>query len=191
MELPDIIEAVGRFMDVAGVAVMVIGAVVSVPMAFRGFQPRKPPAGTEPLSVYRSYRQLLGRSILLGLELLVAADIIRTVAVAPTYESVGVLAIIVLIRTFLSFSSSSKSPAAGPGRSSPTSAVRCFAGGPANPLIGLDPWPTPPNFRPRSSWISGGRMRCSCTGGSLTRRRPRSCLPAWFRTASTAPRGWG
>jgi uncharacterized membrane protein len=56
------------------------------------------------MSVYRSYRQLLGRSILLGLELLVAADIIRTVAVTPTFESVGVLAIIVLIRTFLSFS---------------------------------------------------------------------------------------
>lgn len=48
--------------------------------------------------------QLLGRSILLGLKLLVAAEIIRTVAVTPTFESVGVLAIIVLIRTFLSFS---------------------------------------------------------------------------------------
>ena len=104
MELPEIIEAAGRYMDVAGVAVMVIGAVVSIPMALRGFRPRGRPAGSEPLSVYRSYRQLLGRSILLGLELLVAADIIRTVAVAPTYESVGVLAIIVLIRTFLSFS---------------------------------------------------------------------------------------
>ena len=105
MELPEIIEAAGRYMDVAGVAVMVIGAVVSIPLALRGFQPRQlPDAGSEPLSVYRSYRQLLGRSILLGLELLVAADIIRTVAVAPTYESVGVLAIIVLIRTFLSFS---------------------------------------------------------------------------------------
>jgi uncharacterized membrane protein len=104
MELPQIIEAAGRYMDIAGVAVMVIGAVVSIPLALRGFQPRKLPAGAEPLSVYRSYRQLLGRSILLGLELLVAADIIRTVAVAPTYESVGVLAIIVLIRTFLSFS---------------------------------------------------------------------------------------
>ncbi len=44
------------------------------------------------------------RSILLGLELLVAADIIRTVAVTPTFQSVGVLAIIVVIRTFLSFS---------------------------------------------------------------------------------------
>lgn len=52
---------------------------------------------------YRSYRQRIGRAILLGLEVLVAADIIRTVAVSPTFESVGVLAIIVAIRTFLSF----------------------------------------------------------------------------------------
>jgi len=104
VDFQHIIEAVGRYMDFAGVAVMVIGAVVSIPMALRGYQPRKLPAGSEKLTVYRSYRQLLGRSILLGLELLVAADIIRTVAVTPTYESVGVLAIIVLIRTFLSFS---------------------------------------------------------------------------------------
>jgi uncharacterized membrane protein len=104
MDFQHIIETVGRFMDFAGVAIMVIGALVSIPMALRGFQPRQLPPGSEPLSVYRSYRQLLGRSILLGLELLVAADIIRTVAVTPTFESVGVLAIIVLIRTFLSFS---------------------------------------------------------------------------------------
>jgi uncharacterized membrane protein len=99
-----IIETVGEFVDFAGVAVMVIGALVSIPLALRGHQPRNLPAGAENLSVYRLYRQLLGRSILLGLELLVAADIIRTVAVTPTFESVGVLAIIVLIRTFLSFS---------------------------------------------------------------------------------------
>ncbi|MDQ0679863.1 putative membrane protein [Arthrobacter pascens] len=104
MDFQHIIEAVGRYMDFAGVAVMVIGALVSIPMALRGYQPRKLPEGSKKLTVYRSYRQLLGRSILLGLELLVAADIIRTVAVTPTYESVGVLAIIVLIRTFLSFS---------------------------------------------------------------------------------------
>ncbi|MDI3213629.1 DUF1622 domain-containing protein [Arthrobacter sp. AL12] len=104
MDFHEIIQAAGGYMDLAGVAVMVIGAIVSLPMAMRGFQPRRLPDGAEPLSVYRSYRQLLGRSILLGLELLVAADIIRTVAVTPTFESVGVLAIIVLIRTFLSFS---------------------------------------------------------------------------------------
>lgn len=56
------------------------------------------------LQVYQRLRQQLGRSILLGLELLVAADIIRTVAITPTVESVVVLAGIVLIRTFLSFS---------------------------------------------------------------------------------------
>lgn len=104
VDFQHIIETVGSFMDFAGVTIMVIGALVSIPLALRGFQPRKLPPGAEKLTVYRSYRQLLGRSILLGLELLVAADIIRTVAVTPTFESVGVLAIIVLIRTFLSFS---------------------------------------------------------------------------------------
>lgn len=53
---------------------------------------------------YTIYRQRLGRAILLGLELLVAGDIIRTVAVAPTLENLAVLGVIVLIRTFLSFS---------------------------------------------------------------------------------------
>jgi len=104
MDFQEMIQEIGGFMDIAGVAVMVIGAIVSVPMAMRGYQSRRLPAGAAPLSVYRSYRQLLGRSILLGLELLVAGDIIKTVAVTPTFESVGVLAIIVLIRTFLSFS---------------------------------------------------------------------------------------
>jgi uncharacterized membrane protein len=104
MDFKHIIESAGSLMDFAGVAVMVLGALVSVPLALRGFQPRRLPAGSARLSFYRSYRQLLGRSILLGLELLVAADIIRSVAITPTFESVGVLAIIVLIRTFLSFS---------------------------------------------------------------------------------------
>lgn len=53
---------------------------------------------------YQGYRSRLGRSILLGLELLVAADIIHTVAVELTFQSLAVLAAVVLIRTFLSFS---------------------------------------------------------------------------------------
>jgi uncharacterized membrane protein len=53
---------------------------------------------------YRIVRTVFGRSILLGLEFLVAADIIRTVAVQPSLQNVGVLGLIVLIRTFLSFS---------------------------------------------------------------------------------------
>lgn len=54
-------------------------------------------------TTYRDTRQRLARGILLGLELLVAADIIRTVALDPTLEGVGVLTLIVAIRTFLSF----------------------------------------------------------------------------------------
>lgn len=53
--------------------------------------------------IFQGLRQLLGRGILLGLEFLIAADIIYTVAVDLTFETVGVLAIVVLIRTFLSF----------------------------------------------------------------------------------------
>ena len=53
--------------------------------------------------IFHQFRQRLGRGILLGLEFLVAADIIHTVAVELTLKTVGVLAIIVLIRTFLSF----------------------------------------------------------------------------------------
>ena len=84
-------------MDGAGVAASVVGAVVSTGVAISRLLRRRP-------SVYSSYRRWLGRSILLGLELLVAADIIRTVAITPTLDSVVVLALIVLIRTFLSFS---------------------------------------------------------------------------------------
>jgi len=52
----------------------------------------------------RRFRQQLGQTILLGLELLVAGDIVRTVAASPSLTSVAILAAIVLIRTFLSFS---------------------------------------------------------------------------------------
>jgi uncharacterized membrane protein len=57
---------------------------------------------TDALSAYRVCRQDLGRAILLGLEFLVVGDIIRTVVVHPTLDNLLVLAIIVLIRTFLS-----------------------------------------------------------------------------------------
>jgi len=56
------------------------------------------------LHVYLRFRQQLGQTILLGLELLVAGDIIRTVASQPTLTSVAILASIVAIRTLLSFS---------------------------------------------------------------------------------------
>ncbi|GAA1908666.1 DUF1622 domain-containing protein [Arthrobacter gandavensis] len=97
MDFHDLIEAAGSLVDLAGVAAIVAGAVVATVLAARGLLRRRE-------KVYEVYRQQLGRAILLGLELLVAADIIRTVAVTPTFESLGVLAVIVLIRTFLSYS---------------------------------------------------------------------------------------
>lgn len=57
----------------------------------------------ETESIFQELRQRLGRGILLGLEFLIAADIIHTVAVDLTFKTVGVLAVVVLIRTFLSF----------------------------------------------------------------------------------------
>lgn len=87
----------GQGIDASGVAVIVVGGIAATAAAgWRAVQHQS--------QVYQRLRQQLGRSILLGLELLVAADIIRTVAVTPTLQSVAVLAGIVLIRTFLSFS---------------------------------------------------------------------------------------
>ena len=97
MEFTAVIEVVGKVIDAAGVAAIVIGALLASIVALRRLRRRED-------AVYVPYRRALGRSILLGLELLVAADIIRTVAITPTLESVAVLAGIVLIRTFLSFS---------------------------------------------------------------------------------------
>jgi uncharacterized membrane protein len=93
----EVIETVGKAIDASGVAVIVGGALLAVALTVTR---RRKPQGTS----YELFRRQLGRSILLGLEFLVAADIIRTVAVTPTGESVLVLAGIVLIRTFLSFS---------------------------------------------------------------------------------------
>jgi uncharacterized membrane protein len=97
MTFSDAVETAGKVIDGAGVTATLIGALLATLAAGRRMSGRQP-------DVYRRYRQQLGRSILLGLELLVAADIIRTVAVTPTVRSVIVLAGIVLIRTFLSFS---------------------------------------------------------------------------------------
>lgn len=81
--------------ETAGVLVIVIGAVVAGARFLRQ---------SSKAHAYRQLRSTLGRAILLGLELLVAADIINTVAIEPSLDSLAVLAGIVLIRTFLSFS---------------------------------------------------------------------------------------
>ena len=92
------VELVGKAVDLAGVIVIVLGILISTTMFLLQIR-----GEAEYQEAYSAYRRRLGRGLLLGLELLVAGDIIRTIAITPTLESVAVLAGIVLIRTFLSF----------------------------------------------------------------------------------------
>jgi uncharacterized membrane protein len=98
MDFDEVVDVVGRTIEGLGVAVIVLGVLTALVRHGRGFV-----FTTSPTGAYDEARRSIGRSILLGLELFVAGDIIRTVVVDPTFESVGVLAVIVLIRTFLSF----------------------------------------------------------------------------------------
>ena len=91
-------EPITRIVELVGVLLILVGAAAATVR----FVTRWATTGLDV--AYREYRQHLGRAILLGLEFLVAGDIINTVAVDPTFRSVGVLAGIVAIRTFLSFS---------------------------------------------------------------------------------------
>jgi uncharacterized membrane protein len=91
----ELIEVTGTAVDGVGVVIIVAGALI----ATGRFLLRRQGVAS---GSYRLYRQDLGRAILLGLEFLVAGDIIRTVAVSPTLENVLILGLIVLIRTFLS-----------------------------------------------------------------------------------------
>ena len=92
-------HVVRSVIELVGVAIIAAGAVGTLLVFFYRFLRRE--KMTEAVACLRSD---LGRAILLGLEFLVAADIINTVAIEPTLESVITLGGIVLIRTFLSFS---------------------------------------------------------------------------------------
>ena len=92
-----IMEIIGTGVDGVGVFIVAGGAVVA---SWRLVLHRVHRTG----NYYSLYRQDVGRAILLGLEFLIAGDIIRTVVVAPTLQNVLVLGLIVLIRTFLSLS---------------------------------------------------------------------------------------
>src|SRR4051795_8921496 len=92
-----LMEIVGTAVDGVGVFIVAAGALVATA---RLLVRSRHNAG----NYYVSYRQDVGRAILLGLEFLIAGDLIRTVVVAPTMQNVAVLGLIVLIRTFLSLS---------------------------------------------------------------------------------------
>ena len=96
MQFTEIISYAGYAIETMGVFVVILGSIFSSVVFVRSF--RQLPEGI----AYQNLRRQLGRSIILGLEFLIAGDIIRTVIVDATLENVAVLGIIVLIRTFLS-----------------------------------------------------------------------------------------
>jgi uncharacterized membrane protein len=94
----DAMEAVVRGFEVGGVTILVVGslvAFVSAALSYRRIGGRR---------AYEAARRNVGRAILLGLEFLIIADIVMTITVDPTLESAVALGVIVLVRTFLSFS---------------------------------------------------------------------------------------
>ncbi len=85
------IRLVGLALDIFGVGVIVIGILWATGLLFRrGGEDRQ-----------HQYKVRIGRSLLLGLEVLVAADIVKTIAIEPTFVSLGVLGGLVVVRTFL------------------------------------------------------------------------------------------
>jgi len=90
-----VVEDIGKGVDVVGITIILVGVMGSSVQFLRRMR-------RDVGDAYRLYRVGLGRAILLGLEFLIAGDIIRTVATSPTFQSVGILGSIVLIRTFLS-----------------------------------------------------------------------------------------
>ncbi|MGA9520820.1 MAG: DUF1622 domain-containing protein [Myxococcaceae bacterium] len=97
MKFLDAVAWAAELLEGAGVLSMLLGALFAL---VRAIQVWRKESGSD---AFRSFRENLGRAILLGLEFLVAADIVRTVVEAPTLLNVSVLGLIVVIRTFLSF----------------------------------------------------------------------------------------
>jgi uncharacterized membrane protein len=104
MHFTNVMDAVSKVVDAAGVGVIAIGLLVSTALfAWNKLKEWRSKEKTYGDESFRQLRESLGRSILLGLEFLIAGDIIRTVAVAPTFYNLGTLAVLVVIRSFLSW----------------------------------------------------------------------------------------
>ena len=96
--LVESMEILGEVFDVFGVGVLVVGILVATVLFLRALSKR-----VEPVGAIKTFKIQIGRAMLLGLEILIAADIVRTVAVKPTIENMGALGLLVLVRTLLSW----------------------------------------------------------------------------------------
>jgi uncharacterized membrane protein len=124
MGFEESMEHVVHAFEVVGVAILAIGTIVALAGAvvavMRG----------QRLEAYEKARREIGRAILLGLEVLIIADIVLTITIDPTLESALALGLIVLVRTFLSFSLEIELDGVVPWRKRRTSAGPVEAGAP-------------------------------------------------------------
>ena|SRR6476469_1710854 len=98
MQFEEWMERVVQAFEAAGVVILAVGSLAALVNATREL------ARGERGLAYEHARQNVGRSVLLGLEVLIIADIVQTITIETTIESAATLALIVLVRTFLSFS---------------------------------------------------------------------------------------
>ena len=98
MSFHETMERVVQGFEIAGVAILVVGSLLALVSAAAGLR------HGDLRAAYQRARQGVGRAILLGLEVLIIADIVLTITVDRTFDSAVTLGIIVLVRTFLSFS---------------------------------------------------------------------------------------
>jgi uncharacterized membrane protein len=109
-------ELFAKVFEAIGAVVLLGGLFLAAALALRAYR-----TSHDGRQAYQVLRQSFGGAILLGLEILVAADLVRTVAVAPTLENVATLGVIVLIRTVLSFSLEIEIEGVAPWRRAATS----------------------------------------------------------------------
>ena len=128
MHFEDWMELVVHGFEAVGVAILAIGSVVALVNASL-------PLLRDGRFAYERARQSVGRAVLLGLEVLIIADIVETITIEPTTESALVLATIVLVRTFLSFSLEIELEGVVPWRRAATTGPRADDDG-AGPIPG-------------------------------------------------------
>ena len=114
MDFQDVMDTIVRVFEALGVAVLVVGTSIAFGRYLLALR-----IGTDRLAAFRDVRAQLGRSILLGLEVLVAADIVRTIVEVPSLTSALSLGIIVLVRIALSFAIDVEVDGVAPWRKGP------------------------------------------------------------------------
>ena len=122
MTFTETMEHVAQAFELVAAAVLTIGLVWSAVLALRVWQRSRSGA-----QAYQALRRSIGGVLLLGIEVLVAADLIDTVAVEPTLANVAVLGLIVVIRTVLSFSLEIEMEGVAPWRRQATSGANHIA----------------------------------------------------------------